>query len=378
MEQGKRNKICIIVCVTIILIGIIVIYFLVNLQNSNTYEENQIDYSQNNVQASLEEGIKKNSISKENESAITAVLDEIKNEVNIPEYVLKDLAGDVTAEHLSEKEYISNIPEYVDKLASNMSLFKIYTENGNQYVEYETIKVLNALGYSTHMGGGIVPGIKSINLSGNNVVSNRMAIQKVLSNIKEEVNISECVLKALDGDVTAEHLSELEYKSDMPEYVDKLASNMNIFKIYTENGNQYVEYETIKVLNALGYSTHMGGGIVPGIKSINLSGNNVVSNRMAIQKVLSNIKEEVNISECVLKALDGDVTAEHLSELEYKSDMPEYVDKLASNMNIFKIYTENGNQYVEYETSEVLNALGYSTHMGVGIPQGSSIVKLSK
>ncbi len=58
--------------------------------------------------------------------------------------------------------------------------------------------------------------------------------------------------------------------------------------------------------------------------------------------------------------------------------MPEYVDKLTSNMNLFKIYTENGNQYVEYETSEVLNALGYSTHMGVGIPQGSSIVKLSK
>ena len=57
--------------------------------------------------------------------------------------------------------------------------------------------------------------------------------------------------------------------------------------------------------------------------------------------------------------------------------MNNYIDKLESNKGLFNV-TKNGNkQTVEFEVEKVLNALGYSSHMGIGIRHGIQKIELN-
>ena len=67
----------------------------------------------------------------------------------------------------------------------------------------------------------------------------------------------------------------------------------------------------------------------------------------------------------------------HLMEILFQEDMNNYIDKLESNKGVFNV-TKNGNkQTVEFEVEKVLNALGYSSHMGIGIRHGIQKIELN-
>jgi len=197
---------------------------------------------------------------------------------------------------------------------------------------------------------------------------NEEAITSVLDDIEKKVDFNN-ITKSTNGNITAEKLTKEEFKNKKQEYISKLKTKMDLFKIYEEDENNYVEYEMSSVLKELGYSAHQGVGIKQGIQFVNINGTNKMSKRGIISKVLDDI-EKNNTFENITKSLDGDITAEKLSIREFIESKNEYIDKLQDKTELFKIYEENENQYVEYEVSSVLKALGYSAHQGVGIKHG--------
>ena len=199
-------------------------------------------------------------------------------------------------------------------------------------------------------------------------------IKSVLDDIEKKVDFNS-ITKSTNGDITKEKLTTGEFKNKKQEYISKLKTKMELFNIYEEDGNNYVEYDMSSILKELGYSAHQGTGIKPGVQVVNINGANKMSKRGIISKVLDDIEKNNNF-ENITKSLDGDITAEKLSIREFIESKNEYIDKLQDKTELFKIYEENENQYVEYEVSSVLKALGYSAHQGVGIKHGTQKLKI--
>lgn len=261
----KSVGIIILVCL-LVFVGIL---FFISFKKYNKNEiSNSTDNELNNVEEVKNGQNIQNEVVTEDEEMILKVLDDIKNNTTF-ENILKSTDGDVTSEKLSKEEFENRKTEFVSKLKENMNLFKKYKEDGVTYVEYETEKVLNVLGFSSHMGVGTKQGIQIINLSGSNKMSKRGIISKVLDDIEKNTDFTS-ITKSIDGDVTAEKLSQREFIDNKNEYIEKLMNNINLFNIYDENGIQYVEYEVEKVLNELGFSSHMGVGIKHGIQKIKI------------------------------------------------------------------------------------------------------------
>lgn len=366
MKRKKRVVICTIICVIVAAIGIAILFLIYKKNNKVTNSELNNVSTENKVSSD-----EQNLISKEDANLAKSILEDILATGKIKEgIVLKSTNSDVTSEKLTEEEYNLKKEENIIKVIENKELLKIYTEGNSKYVEYMPEEVLNKLGYSTHMNTGFGYGFRTINLSNNGEISNRMIIQKVLDNIFSTGKIGDgYVLKSTTGDITAEKLSEKEFLESENSYVDVLEKNIDLFKIYSENNSKYVEYMPEEILNKLGYSTHMNVGFGFNFNTINLSESNVASNRMIIQKVLDEISQK-DFSNDLLKSTTGDITAEKLTQKEFIENENSYVGLLEKETKLFNIYTTNGKQYVEYTVEEVLNKLGLSSHMGVGIRQG--------
>ena len=365
--MNKKKKVLIGISILIIVLIIVVAFLFCYVWNQKDVVEENIDNNLDKI------NVIENEMDQKNKDIIIKVLDDIEKNTDFTN-ILKSTTGDITAEKLSQKEFIDSKSDYIAKLQNNMNIFNIYEENGIKYVEYEVEKVLNTLGYSSHMGVGIKQGVQIVNVSGTSDISNRGIIIKVLDDIEKNTDFTN-ILKSTTGDITAEKLSQREFIDSKYDYIEKLQNNMNIFNIYEENGIKYVEYEVEKVLNTLGYSSHMGVGIKQGVQIVNVSGTSDISNRGIIIKVLDDIEKNTDFTN-ILKSTTGDITAEKLSQREFIDSKSDYIAKLQNNMNIFNIYEEKGIKYVEYEVEKVLNTLGYSSHMGVGIKQGIQTITI--
>lgn len=73
----------------------------------------------------------------------------------------------------------------------------------------------------------------------------------------------------------------------------------------------------------------------------------------------------------ILESIDGDVTAAKLTEAEVKNNRDLYTEKLKGLTNdketVISYYEKQNNKYFVYSIEKVLNKLGLSTHMGVGV-----------
>lgn len=370
----KRNVICVIVCLVLIVAGCVGLYYLYNKKYSksdledNNNVENQIQKNEQTVENSKEYSISKK-----------VLVDLISTEQIKNGNILKSKNGNITSEKLTKEEFDKNEEEYIEKIIKNKDkLLNIYNEDSTEYVEYIPQNVLNILELSSHMNVGYEPGVKILNLSENGKFSKRYIIQEVLKDIINTGNIGKgYVLKGTDGDINAEKISEKEFQENILNYINTIQAKDSSIKIYEEDGNTYAEYLPQEVLNTLGLSTHMGAGFGESFKTVNINGNNTYSKRMIIQCVLNNILQNDNISNNVYKSPDGDITSGKLSEKEFQEDMNNYIDKLESNKEVFNV-TKNGNkQTVEFEVEKVLNALGYSSHMGGGIRHGIQKIELN-
>lgn len=370
----KRNVICVIVCLVLIAAGCVGLYYLYNKKYSKSDLEdnnnvgNQIQKNEQTVENSKEYSISKK-----------VLVDLISTEQIENRNILKSKNGNITSEKLTKDEFDKNEEEYIEKIIKNKDkLLNIYNEDSTEYVEYIPQDVLNILELSSHMSVGYEPGVKILNLSENGKFSKRYIIQEVLKDIINTGNIGKgYVLKSINGDITAEKISEKEFQENILNYINTLQGKDTSIKIYKQDGNTYAEYLPQKVLNTLGLSTHMGAGFGESFKTVNINGNNIYSKRMIIQSILNDILEKDNISNSVYKSPDGDITSEKLSEREFNENMNSYVDKLESNKDVFSVIKSGNKQTVEFEVEKVLNALGYSTHMGVGIRHGIQKLELN-
>ena len=156
-----KNKVVLIlvILIVVILLGVILGIYLLNKDIKINETQNDLIENEKDDVGKVEENKEKIS----NEITILKVLDDIEKNSNF-DRILKTTTGDISAEKLSKDEFVNSKEKYVTKLLNSMSLFNIYEENGNQYVEYETEKVLNALGYGTHMGNGIKLGVQKVQL----------------------------------------------------------------------------------------------------------------------------------------------------------------------------------------------------------------------
>lgn len=369
----KRNVICVILCLVLIVAGCIGLYYLYNIKN------NKNDLEDNNVGNQIQE--KEQSVEKSKDYIISkkVLTDLFSNDQIENGNILKSKNGDITSEKLTKDEFDKNEEEYIEKIIKNKDkVLNIYDEDSTEYVEYIDQEVLNILELSSHMGNGYEPGVKILNLSENGKFSKRYIIQKVLKDIINTGNIGKgYVLKSIDGDITAEKISENEFEGNLLNYINKIQEKENGIKVYVENENTFAEYEPQKILNLLELSTHMGAGFGESFRTVNINGNNIYSKRMIIQSILNDILEKDNISNSVYKSPDGDITSEKLSEREFNENMNSYVDKLESNKDVFSVIKSGNKQTVEFEVEKVLNALGYSTHMGVGIRHGIQKLELN-
>ena len=94
--------------------------------------------------------VKKEEVAKD-EDVISGVLDDIANTAEF-DNILKPSDGNKEAEKLTKEEFIKRKDEFKNSLKDNMKLFKTSVQNGVNYVEYETSKVLSALGFSMKDG----------------------------------------------------------------------------------------------------------------------------------------------------------------------------------------------------------------------------------
>ena len=78
----------------------------------------------------------------------------------------------------------------------------------------------------------------------------------------------------------------------------------------------------------------------------------------------------------VLKPAEGNKEPEKLSKEEFIKRKDEFKSMLKNNMTLFKTSVENGVNYVEYETSKVFSALGFSIKDGTITKQESKRIKI--
>ena len=86
--------------------------------------------------------------------------------------------------------------------------------------------------------------------------------------------------------------------------------------------------------------------------------------------VLQNLVHNVTANSFLLDT-SGNVTAPTISISDFTNNIPEYAKTLSDNHNLLKLYVDEENKvHALYQQFQVLEALGMSTHMGIGLLYG--------
>lgn len=86
--------------------------------------------------------------------------------------------------------------------------------------------------------------------------------------------------------------------------------------------------------------------------------------------VLQNLVHNVTANSFLLDT-SGNVTAPTISISDFTNNIPEYAKTLSDNHNLLKLYVDEEDKvHALYQQFQVLEALGMSTHMGIGLLYG--------
>lgn len=151
---------------------------------------------------------------------------------------------------------------------------------------------------------------------------------------------------------------------------------------------EYGIYDDILFAYSINYHLHPYGHIVSEVISNNVDintgeklSNTKVLERVNItigevyNKILGNLADTVSVDSFLLNTR-GDVSGETISIDDFKNNVSEYVEQLKDNQDAFYILLKDSKITVSYVQSEILEELGMSSHMDVGLVGGYVEVEL--
>ena len=151
---------------------------------------------------------------------------------------------------------------------------------------------------------------------------------------------------------------------------------------------EYGIYDDILFAYSINYHLHPYGHIVSEVISNNVDintgeklSNTKVLERVNItieevyRKILENSADTVSVDSFLLN-MQGDVSGETIGIDDFKNNIGEYVEQLKDNQDDFYILLKDSKIAVSYVQSEILEELGMSSHMNVGLVGGYVEVEL--
>lgn len=93
------------------------------------------------------------------------------------------------------------------------------------------------------------------------------------------------------------------------------------------------------------------------------------------RQILNNLVETVSVDSFLLD-INGKIDAEKITINDFKSNIDKYIETLKSDQNLFYVFLKGSKVAVSYEQNKVLENLGMSSHMGVGLVSGYAEVEL--
>lgn len=151
---------------------------------------------------------------------------------------------------------------------------------------------------------------------------------------------------------------------------------------------EYGIYDDILFAYSINYHLHPYGHIVSEVISNNVDintgeklSNTKVLERVnitieeAYRKILGNLADTVSVDSFLLNT-KGDISGGTISIDDFKNNIGEYVEQLKDNQDDFYILLKDSKIAVSYAQSEILEELGMSSHMNVGLVGGYVEVEL--
>lgn len=93
------------------------------------------------------------------------------------------------------------------------------------------------------------------------------------------------------------------------------------------------------------------------------------------RQILNNLVETVSVDSFLLD-INGKIDAEKITINDFKNNIDKYIETLKSDQNLFYVFLKGSKVAVSYEQNKVLENLGMSSHMGVGLVSGYAEVEL--
>lgn len=101
-----------------------------------------------------------------------------------------------------------------------------------------------------------------------------------------------------------------------------------------------------------------------------------LTSKSMYEAILNQLAQNVTTSSFLL-ATDGDVTAPTISITDFTNNITEYAATLSDSPNLVKLYIDkDDNIHALYQQYQILEALGMSAHMGIGLLRGVQDIKL--
>lgn len=93
------------------------------------------------------------------------------------------------------------------------------------------------------------------------------------------------------------------------------------------------------------------------------------------RQILNNLVETVSIDSFLID-VNGDIDAEKITINDFKNNIDKYIETLKSDQDLFYVFLKGSKVAVSYEQNKVLENLGMSSHMGIGLVSGYAEVEL--
>ena len=150
-------------------------------------------------------------------------------------------------------------------------------------------------------------------------------------NYEKNSNIESSYYKLNDSVISSDSIDGPYYESH-----DSISMNVD-----TKTGKEMTNEEVIKLYNST----------------------NVEVAKAILNDVVSHISRET-----LFKSTNGDITAPVENVSNINKENSEYIENLSKNLNgnVF-VYIKNGNLCIDYHDSKVLELVGLSSHMNVGL-----------
>ena len=93
------------------------------------------------------------------------------------------------------------------------------------------------------------------------------------------------------------------------------------------------------------------------------------------RKILENISETVTVDSFLLNR-SGNILDESISVDAFKRNIDKYIEPLKTDYDLFYIFLKDSNITISYQQHSLLEKLGMSSHMDVGLVRGYTEIKI--